>query len=126
MAIAQMEKLIIVSHRTQASELLEALQREGICHILNAEEAMVSKDFPELGAAAERPKDVEELLNRIAKSIAFLKAHAESAKSLTGVLSPRAVIDEQRYDEVVRQSSELLMIVEQCEQIEVTIGKAKA
>ena len=126
MAIAQMEKLIIVSHRTQASELLEALQREGICHILNAEEAMVSKDFPELGTAAERPKDVEELLNRIAKSIAFLKTYAEPARSLTGVLSPRAVIDEQRYDEVIRQSRELLMIVEQCEQIEATIEKAKA
>ncbi len=126
MAIAQMEKLIIVSHRTQASELLEALQREGICHILNAEEAMVSKDFPELGTTAERPKDVEELLNRIAKSIAFLKTYAESAKSLTSVLSPRAVINEQRYDEVIRQGRELLMIVEQCEQIEATIEKAKA
>ena len=57
MAIAQMEKVIIVTHRSQASELLEALQHEGICHILNAEEAMVSKDAPELITEAERPRD---------------------------------------------------------------------
>ncbi len=55
MAIAQMAKIIIASHRTQASELLEELQREGICHILNAEEAILSRDFPELNASAERP-----------------------------------------------------------------------
>ena len=42
MAISEMEKVMIVSHRTQASELLEALQDKGICQVLNAEEAMVS------------------------------------------------------------------------------------
>jgi V/A-type H+-transporting ATPase subunit I len=126
MAIAQMEKVIIVTHRSQASELLEALQNEAICHILNAEEAMVSRDFPDLAAAPERPKDVEDLLNRIAKSIAFLKIYADSKKSPTGFLSARAVIDEQRYNEVVSRSRELITIVEQCEQIEATIEKAKA
>jgi len=126
MAIAQMEKVIIVTHRSQASELLEALQSEGICHILNADEAMVSRDFPDLAAAAERPKDVEDLLNRIAKSIAFLKIYADSKKSPTGFLSSRAVIDEQKYDQVVSRHRELITVVEQCEQIEATIEKAKA
>ena len=126
MAIAQMEKVIIVTHRSQASDLLEALQHEGICHILNAEEAIVGKDFPELVAAAERPKEIEDSLNRIAKSIAFLKTYAEPKKSPTGFLSARAVIDEQRYDHVVTRSRELLMVVEQCEQIEAAIEKAKA
>jgi V/A-type H+-transporting ATPase subunit I len=126
MAIAQMEKIIIVTHRSQASELLEALQHEGICHILNAEEAMVSRDFPELAADTERPKDIEDSLNRIAKSIAFLKIYAEPKKSPTGFLSSRAVIDEQRYEQVVTRSRDLLTIVEQCEQIEATIEKTKA
>ena len=81
MAIAQMAKVMIVTHRSQASELLEAMQQEGLCHILNADEAMVSKDFPDLAAAAERPKDLEELLIRITKAIAFLKSHAEPGKS---------------------------------------------
>ena len=44
MAISQMAKVMIVSHRTEVTELLESLQDAGICQILNAEEAMVSKE----------------------------------------------------------------------------------
>lgn len=124
MAIAQMAKVIIVSHRTEVSELLEALQREGICHILNAEEAIVSRDFPELGAAAERPKDIEGLLNRLERSIAFLKNHAEAQKGLAGVLSPRTVVDEQSYNSVV-SDRQALKIVNACEQLETSLEKAK-
>ncbi len=125
MAIAQMAKVIIVSHRTQASELLEALQREGICQILNAEEAMVSRDSPELATAGQRPKDIEELLNRLAKSIALLKGYAESTKGLASILSPRTVVDEQSYNKVV-SDREILKIIDQCEQTEAAIEKLKA
>ena len=124
MAITQMAKVIIVSHRTQATELLEALQREGICQILNAEEAMVSKDSPELAAAAERPKDIEEMLNRLIKGIAFLESYAKSAKSFASVLSPRTVIDEQSYNNVV-SDRQILNIIDRCEQVEATIEKTK-
>ncbi|MHC4423974.1 MAG: V-type ATP synthase subunit I [Planctomycetota bacterium] len=110
-----MAKVIIVTHRSQASELLELLQREGICQILNAEEAMVSKDWPELGTTAERPRDIEELLNRLTKCIAFLKGYEAPKKSLAAVLAPRTVVDEQSYNSVV-SDSEVLKIIEQCEQ----------
>jgi len=124
MAIAQMAKVIIFSHRTQASQLLEALQRDGICQILNAEEAMLSKDWPELSAAAEQPKDkdIEVLLGRLAKSIAFLKSYAESQKGLASVLSPRTVVDEHSYEKTV-SDEEILKIIEQCKQTEATIEK---
>lgn len=124
MAIAQMAKVIIVSHRSQTSELLEALQREGICHILNADEAMLSRDFPELGASAERPKNIEGLLNQLQKSIAFLKNYAQVKKGLVGVLSPRAVVDEQSYRKVV-SDRQILMTIEKCEQLEAAIEKTK-
>ena len=126
MAVARMAKIIIVSHRTQASELLEALQRKGICHILNAEEAMVSKDFPELGAAGQRPRDIEELLNHLTKAIAFLKTYAEPSKGLASMLAPRTVIDLQSYKEVISQSADLLTIVTRCEKIEAAIEKTKS
>ncbi|MCH8119357.1 MAG: V-type ATP synthase subunit I [Planctomycetes bacterium] len=124
MAIAQMAKVLIVSHRTQASELLEALQREGICHILNADEAILSRDFPELGASAERPKDIEGLLNRLEKSIAFLKNYAQSQKGLAGVLSPRTVVDEQSYNKVV-SDRKISKIIDRCEQLEASMEKTK-
>ena len=124
MASAQMAKVIIVSHRTQASELLEVLQCEGICHILNADEAMVSRDFPELGSPGQRPKDIEGLLNRLEKCITFLKNYAEAQKGLAGVLSPRTVIDEQSYNKVV-SDQEILNIIDRCEQVEASIETAK-
>lgn len=125
MAIAQMAKIIIVSHRSQASDLLEALQHEGICHILNAEEAMVSKDFPELGAATDRPRDIENQLNRLTKAIEFLKNYAAPSKGLTSILAPRTVIEQKSYNEVIQQSSDLLAIVGRCEKIQTAIEKAK-
>ena len=124
MAVAQMAKVIIVSHRTQASELLEALQHEGICQILDAQEAMVSRDWPEPTTGAERPVKTEELLNRLAKSIAFLKRYSESHKGLASVLSPRTVIDEQAYNQIV-SSREVPEVIEQCRKCEVAIEKFK-
>jgi len=127
MAIAQMAKVIIVSHHTQASELLEVLQREGICHILNAEEARVSSDYPELGASGQSPGDNEGLLikNRLDKSISFLKNYAAAQKGLAGILSPRPVIDEQSYNRVVFDP-EILNVIDLCEQLEASIEKAKS
>ena len=124
MAIAQMAKVIIVSHCTQASELLETLQREGICHILNADEATVSRDFPELGASAERPKDIEGLLNRLERSIIFLNNFTKAQKGLTSILSPRTVVDEQSYNKVV-SDRQILATVDRCEQLEISIEKTK-
>ncbi|MHC4395757.1 MAG: V-type ATP synthase subunit I [Planctomycetota bacterium] len=124
MAISQMAKVMIVSHRTEATELLEALQHSGICQILNAEEAMVSKAWPELSPAGQRPRETEELLGRLTKSTAFLKDYAKTTKGLAGIFSPRTVVDEQAYNEAVADE-EISGIVEQCEQIEGTIEKLK-
>jgi V/A-type H+-transporting ATPase subunit I len=125
MAIAQMAKVLIVSHRMEASELLEALQREGICQVLNADEAMVSKDYPELGTVGERPKDVENLLGRLGKSISFLGNFDQARKGLTSFFSPRAVVDEELYSKVV-SNQELLKTIDACEQLEEMIDKTKA
>jgi V/A-type H+-transporting ATPase subunit I len=124
MAIAQMAKVIIVSHRSQASQLLEALQKNGICQILNAQEAIVSKDYPELASEAKHPKDIEQLLNRLQKSISFLKNYAETPKGLASVLAPRTVIDQQAYNQVI-SDRQVIKIIDQCEQIETSIEKLK-
>jgi V/A-type H+-transporting ATPase subunit I len=124
MAIARMAKVMIVSHRSQASDLLEALQAEGICQILNAEEAMVSKDLGEMDAAPQRPRDIEALLGRLGKSIEFVKSYAQAPKGLAAALAPRAVIDEQAYSKVVAERG-IVNLLERCEQIEVLIEKTK-
>ena len=124
MAISQMAKMMIVSHRSEAAELLEALQSEGTCQILNAEEAMVSKDFPELAGISQRPRDLEELLNRLTKGIEFLKNYSQSKRSLVDALAPRKVVDQQAYSKVV-SDADVLKIIEQCQQTEAAIEKLK-
>jgi len=100
MAIARMTKVMIASHRSEAAELLEALQKAGIVEILNAEQAKVSKEWPELHIEAKRPKDLEDMVTRLEKSIIFLKANA-TEKDQTSIFNPRIEIDEGKYSKVV-------------------------
>jgi len=129
MAIAPMAKVVIVTHNTQARELLEALQSEGTCQILNAEEAMVSRDWPDLATTVERPKHLEQLLNRVEKSVAFLKDYAAPQKDIAGILAralaPRTVIDEHQYNKTVSDKA-ALKIVDRCEQIESAMDKLES
>lgn len=123
MAIVRMAKFVIVSHHTEAAQLLEALQGEGICQILNAEEAMVSRDAPELAAAGERPKETEDLLNRLQKCIAFLKGFGDPTKALVSMLAPRVVVDERAYEEAI-SDEQALKIIDRGEQLAASIEKA--
>ncbi|MCK4751967.1 MAG: V-type ATP synthase subunit I [Planctomycetes bacterium] len=123
MAIAQMVKVMIVSHRAEAAELLEVLQEAGIFQVLNSEEAMVSKDWPEFTVEGERPRDIEELLGRLSKSISFLKDYSQV--KFGSVFAPRVVVDEQSYKKVT-SDREMLEVVEQCYGCEVGIEKSQA
>ena len=120
-----MQKILIVSHRSEAAELLEALQLSGTCQILNADEAIVSKDSPELSAAGKRPKDIEDLLNRLTRSISFLKQYAESEKGIASILAPRKVINQPDYNEVVA-NSQIFKIIDKCGLTETKIEQLKS
>ncbi len=123
MAIVRMAKVMIISYRAEASELLEALQREGICQVLNAQEAIVSKDM-ELSASKARPREIEEVLHRLQKCITYLESYARAKKGMAGILSPLAVIDKVSYEGIVSDRT-LLGIVERCEKLESSIEKLK-
>jgi len=124
MAVAAMAKFMVVSHRCEAAELLESLQREGICQILNADQATVSKDWPDLGRGGEKPRDIEELLARLSKSISFLKGLGKSSGGLASVLAPRTIIDEQTYGRVILDKK-AMELVSQAEQTQSAIEKLK-
>jgi V/A-type H+-transporting ATPase subunit I len=119
-----MAKILIVSHRSEAADLLDAIQKDGICQILNAEKAIVSKQWPDLGTAAERPRQTEELLGRLLKNLDFLKNYAPAPKGLVSVLAPRTVIDRKFYDDAV-SDPEFLAIITQAEQAEAAIEQLK-
>jgi len=122
MAISKMKKIIIAGHRSQASDLLEQLQQEGICQILDAEQAAVTKTYPDLSKAGEKPRNIEEFRGRLAKCISFLKQYARQKGGLLSALAPRDVVDEQAYRQVT-DNEELPKVVEDCEQTQSSITK---
>ena len=124
MAIARMAKVMIACHRSEVSDLLEALQSEGICQILGAEEAFVSRELDQAPDRGTRPKDTEARLGRIERGITFLKQYAAAPKGLAAVLSPRPIVDENAYRSVVCDDS-VMGIVERAEQIEAEIDRTR-
>ena len=100
MAIAKMTKVIIASYRDEAGTLLEKLQKEGIIEILSAEQAMVSKEWPELQTEIKKPRDIEDLVVRLSKSIDFLKANT-TKKDSTNLFIPRIEINKSTYADIV-------------------------
>jgi len=107
MAIAQMKKVIIASFRDEAGELLEKLQQAGIMQVLDFQQAVISKDSPELQGSAERPRQIEERLEKLEQAIDFLNGYTEKKAGLTAALAPRAVIDQNHFTKIV--SSETTM-----------------
>lgn len=124
MAIAKMAKVMVAAHRSQASELLEALQADGICQILNAEQAMVSKDSPELCCEAAGCRDIQRFVEQLSDAVEFLKGYIKSGKTLTAVLAPLTVVDEQSYSRAV-SDKQIPAIVEQTEKTRAKIEQLK-
>ncbi len=109
MAIAGMTKVMIVSHRSQGQELLEALQGAGVVEVLDAERAMVSKEWPELQVEAQRPRDMEETVARLEGGVSFLSGYSDQKSSM---FRPLTEIGSARYSEVV-SGKEALGILEE-------------
>jgi V/A-type H+-transporting ATPase subunit I len=65
------------------------------------------------------------MLNRLSKSLTFLTPYAEPNKGLAAVLAPRAVIDENSYDQVV-SDNQIISVIEQAEQTQAAVEKLTA
>ncbi len=124
MAVAPMTKILIVSHQSQVSDLLEALQREGICQILNADQALVSRDDPELKVDTARPRQIEERFHKLQRCISFLSPFAPGPKGLAAALAPRTVVNRAKFQEVVGDEN-TLHLMEDCEQVETALAQVR-
>ena len=124
MAIAQMTKIMIASYRSDAAGLLEEIQRAGIVQVLDAERAMVSKEWPELHVEAVRPRDIEELVSRLAAGIDFLKEHA-TEKDATSIFDPLLKVDAAEYAKIIG-GDEAIKLLEETEAAENRIAQCGA
>ena len=121
MAIAPMTKVMIASYRTDAGGLLEALQKAGTLQILDAQRAMVSKEWPELHVEAARPRDIEELVSRLGAAIDFLKLHA-TEKDETSLFDPLLKVSPTKYAEIVK-GEDAINLLNETEKIQSEIAR---
>lgn len=110
MAIASMQKVMIVAHRSQASELLATLQDAGIVQLLDAERAMVTKEWPELMVEIKRHREQEDLIERLRKAIDFLRPYGP--KDPTSLFVPLIEVDNHQYKTTVSKSDSLALLEE--------------
>ena len=125
MAVCKMTKVIIACYRSQANELLEEVQNEGILEVLDAARAIVSKEWPELMVEERSSRETEGILSRTNEAIAFLKRFEKTEKSLLSALSPRAVVEPKQYNRVV-SGREAMQILEESEVCKERIEKLEA
>jgi V/A-type H+-transporting ATPase subunit I len=104
-----MQKLMIVAHRSQAGQIISALQDAGIVQILDAERAMISKEWPELETEFKRPKEMEDLVGRLDKAVAFLKLHMKGKDGRSAFVS-LIEIDKKTYTDIVLGSSAMELL----------------
>lgn len=110
MAVSSMQKVMVVAHRSQATALVETLQDAGIIQILDAERAMVSKEWPELMVEARRHRELEETIDSLEKAIAFLKPY--TVKEQTSLFAPYVEVDPGAYQKVVGTEESLKLLNE--------------
>ena len=104
MAIATLQKILIVGHKSQQSALLDRLQNEGFVHICPAEQSPLQQEFAELEQTQVPQSQAELLRSRLAECIRFLQPHVQRPASLRERLTPRSSVAIQQVKETVRRS----------------------
>jgi V/A-type H+-transporting ATPase subunit I len=117
MAISPMRKILVASYKDQAGALLEAIQQQGIMELLDSERAVVTKEWPELESIWERPRQIEDKLDKLEQTISFLKKYSPAKGGLAAALAPKAVIDENQFVGAV-SSGQTNNKLEECLQVQ--------
>ena len=104
MAIAALQKILIVAHKSQQALLLDSLQSQGFLHICPAQQSALEQDFAEFTQPQASQSRAELLRSRLAECINFLQPHAPKPASLRERLTPRAPLPAEQYEKTVRQS----------------------
>ncbi|MHC5138154.1 MAG: V-type ATP synthase subunit I [Planctomycetota bacterium] len=123
MAVAPMQKVMIVAHRSQTVDLLQALQKSGIVQVLDAERAMVTKEWPELMVESKRHRSLEEIIDRLGSALDFIKPYAP--KDETSMFAPLIQVDASTYDTVV-SGQDTITCLGEIEQVKGQIEKLAA
>jgi len=122
MSISRMTKVMLASHKGEAKELLESIQDAGIMEVLDAEKAMVSKEWPELVVSSARPRDIEETIRELKSGISFLNNYREKTG---GLFAAKPAVARSQYLKIV-SGKETLDLLEQSLKVQGRLGELES
>lgn len=104
MAIAALQKILIVGHKSEQASLLDKLQVAGFVHICPAEKSPLQQEFAEFDQQRRADKQAELLRSRLADCVRFLEPYAPRPKSLRERLSPKPALAAGQYEKTIEQT----------------------
>ena len=102
MAIVPMDKVVLLTHKSEKEGLLKELQREGIVHISDLKESNLIKDYPEFSPPEITP-ELEEISSNLSRTITFLSKYEERGGVLSGLLKPKILLNSEEFEKIVNK-----------------------
>ncbi|AQQ08680.1 V-type ATP synthase subunit I [Sedimentisphaera cyanobacteriorum] len=122
MAVVDMTKILIASHKSEADRLLSELQETGLIHLLSSKDSAVCRNYEQLACRAEKPRKLEEKISELQKDISFLEEFSETPTSL---MQPKVPVSRKQYREAA-ENSELDEAAEKVNSARKQIDKLRA
>lgn len=94
MAVAQVRKVLIACHKTEADRFFSELQRTGVLHIVSQAETQ---------EAGLQSAPVKQTLDQISATIEYLETYTVKKGFLAGIASTRPQVERQDYFSLARQ-----------------------
>lgn len=116
MAIVPMDKVVLLTHKSEKEGLLKELQREGIVHISDLKESNLIKDYPEFSPPEITP-ELEEISSNLSRTITFLSKYEERGGVLSGLLKPKILLNSEEFEKIVNKFDPI-PIIKKCAEYE--------
>ncbi|AQQ69742.1 V-type ATP synthase subunit I [Limihaloglobus sulfuriphilus] len=125
MSVVKMSKILVLCHKTMASEVLEKLQDSGLAQTLSCDQAQVAKKYEELIPKPSREKELRNQITQTAQAAEFLAEYWQGPR-LTSIFKPLRVVSKKKYNDTVN-SPKTSKIIEEAnslnDQISSTVHK---
>jgi len=118
MALARMQKVLLLGHKSDRERLLSTLQEAGIVHLSSLREEELAKQIPDLVPGERLPeKELETLVNDLNSSADYLAAYAKPPNLLEGILPSKMEFTKEESDNTI-ESYDASKAISRCKELQ--------
>lgn len=119
MGFSELQKVLVLVHKGEKEDFVQALQDEAIVHITDIRESSIKEEYPELIAETEIiDKDLENRISSLARGINYLKPFSKAKGSfIEAFMEQKKPVAESLYRQVTKkgETSEFIQEVAELE-----------